>query len=90
MSGELKSGQNTVINKVSPTKAVPITDYSTIKEELRKVDVLGRIVEISPIRHVTRLGKEGQIAVASCVITDSNNIIDASFWGNIGPNHCKS
>jgi len=80
--GELKSGQNTIINKVMPTKMNAITDYSTVKEEQRKVDVIGRIVEISPIRHVTRLGKEGQIAVASCIITDSTNMIDASFWGS--------
>ncbi len=81
-TGELKSGQNTIINKVSPSKRIPITDYSTIKEELRKVDLVGRILEISPIRHVTRLGKSGQIAVASCIITDSVNLIDASFWGS--------
>ncbi len=79
---ELRSGQNTVINKTSPTKIVAIIDYSIIKEELRKVDVIGRIIEISPIRHVNRLGKAGQIAVASCLITDSVNSIDASFWGS--------
>lgn len=81
-AGELRSGQNTIINKVNPSKLNVITDYSLIKEELRKVDVMGRILEISPIRHVSRLGKTGQIAVASCVISDSINLIDASFWGS--------
>jgi hypothetical protein len=79
---ELKSSQNTIINKISPSQLNAINDYSLVKEELRKVDVIGRILEISPIRHVTRLGKTGQIAVASCVITDSINTIDASFWGS--------
>lgn len=80
-TGELRSSQNTVLNKISSSKRVPITDYSTIKEELRKADVIGRVLEISPIRQVTRLGNSGQMAVASCVITDSSNVIDASFWG---------
>jgi hypothetical protein len=81
-TGELKSTQNSVINRVSPSKCATITDYSNIKNELRKVDILARIVEISPIKHVTRLGKAGRIAVASCVVTDSVNLIDASFWGS--------
>lgn len=81
-TGELKSGQNTVINRISPSKKDCITDYSLINGESRKVDIIGRIVEISSIRHVTRLGKNGEIAVASCVITDSKNLIDASFWGS--------
>jgi hypothetical protein len=81
-SGELKSVQNTVINKLSPSKKNAITDYKNIQTELRKVNLFGRVVEISPIRHVTRLGKTGQIAVASCIITDSENLMDASFWGS--------
>lgn len=80
-TGELRTNQSTIINKVTPTKLVAINDYSTIREELRKVDVVGRIMEISPIRHVSRLGT-GQIAVASCIISDSTNSIDISFWGS--------
>jgi len=81
-TGELKSTSNTIINKISPTKQHCVTDYSIIKEEARKVDIIGRIIEISPIRHVTRLGSSGQIAVSSCTVTDSVNAIDASFWGS--------
>jgi hypothetical protein len=79
---ELKSAQNTIINRVSPSQLGAITNYSTIKEELRKIDIIGRIVEISPIRHVNRLGRPGQIAAASCIVTDYANTIDASFWGS--------
>ncbi|MGD0728687.1 MAG: hypothetical protein ABR981_01270 [Candidatus Micrarchaeaceae archaeon] len=81
-SAELKSTVHTVINKITPSKRVPITDYSSIKEDLRKVDVIGRVLEIGTIRHVTRLGSTGQIAVASCTITDGRNSVDASFWGS--------
>ncbi len=81
-SMELKSGQATIINRISPSKFTFIADYSTIKGEMRKVDMLGRVMEISAIRHVNRLGKPGQIAVASCTLSDSINTIDASFWGS--------
>jgi len=81
-TGELKSVQGTVINKVAPSKKAIINDFSAINEELRKVDAIGRMLEISPIRHVNRLGRSGQIAVASCVISDSVNAVYASFWGS--------
>lgn len=79
---ELKSDTSTVINRISPSKIMPVTDYSEIKKEMRKIDMLARVMEISPIRHVNRLGKSGQIAVASCTFSDSVNIMDASFWGS--------
>ncbi len=79
---ELISGYGTAINRISPSKIAAITDYSAVKEEMRKVDVIGRLVEISPIRHVSRLGASGQMAVASCTITDTMNIVDVSLWGS--------
>jgi hypothetical protein len=79
---ELRSSPNTIINRASPSVSTVISDYSTVKEEKRKVDIVGRVVEISPIRYVTTLGKSGQVAVASCIITDSTNMMDASFWGS--------
>lgn len=82
LSAEIKSGQNTVINRISPSKRVAITNFSSIKEELKKVDAIGRIMEIGTIRHVNRLGGGGQIAVASCTITDGHTNIDASLWGS--------
>lgn len=81
-TGELKSNANTIINRIAPSKQHCIIDYSSIKEDTRKVDILGRIIEISPIRHVSRLGRPEQIAVSSCTITDTVNVIDASFWGS--------
>ena len=80
-NAEIRPTQSTVINKMSPSRFGVVNDYSRINEEMRRVDVIGRTLEISPIRHVSRLGNGGQIAVASCVMTDSVNVIDASFWG---------
>jgi hypothetical protein len=81
-NAEIRPTQSTVINKMSPSRFGVVNDYSRINEEMRRVDVIGRTLEISPIRHVSRLGNGGQIAVASCVMTDSVNVIDASFWGS--------
>jgi len=80
--GELRTTQSTIINRLSPTKMAALTDYSTISGDVRRTDIIGRLLEIDPIRHVNRLGKPGQTAVASCVVTDSVNAVPASFWGS--------
>jgi len=80
--GELRTGQSTIINRVSPSKVGVLTDYSNISSDIRRTDIIGRVLEIDPIRHVNRLGKPGQMAVASCVVTDSANAVAASFWGS--------
>ncbi|MDE1871365.1 MAG: hypothetical protein KGI06_03950 [Candidatus Micrarchaeota archaeon] len=82
LSSGLKLTSTSNINRITQSKVEPIADYSSIKEELRKVDVAGRVVEISPIRYVNRLGSQGQIAVASCVVTDLANTMNASCWGS--------
>ncbi len=81
-AGKLRTTQSTIINRLSPTKMSVLTDYSTVSVDVRRTDIIGRLLEIDPIRHVNRLGKPGQTAVASCVVTDSVNAVQASFWGS--------
>ncbi len=80
--GELRTGQGAIINRVTPSKMDALTDYSKISSDVRRTDIIGRVVEIDPIRHVNQLGRSGQTAVASCVLTDSANAVPASFWGS--------
>lgn len=80
--GELRTTQGTAINRLSPSKATALTDYSTISSDIRRTDIIGRVLEIDPIRHVSMLGRTGQTAVASCIVTDSVNAVSASFWGS--------
>ena len=80
--GELRTGQSTIINRVFPSKRDVLTGYSGISSDIRRTDIIGRVLEIGPIRHVSQLGKSGQTAVASCVLTDSVNSVAASFWGS--------
>lgn len=82
LRAELKSGPNTLINKISPSRHPFIYDFSSIKEGLRKVDIAGRIIEIGSIRHVNILGATAQIAVASCVVSDGKINLEASLWGS--------
>ena len=81
-NSELRTGQSTIINRAVPSTSNAISDYSKISGDIRRADVIGRVLEIGPIRHVSQLGKSGQTAVASCVLTDSVNNVAASFWGS--------
>ncbi len=81
-TGELRCGPSTSINRMSPSVLKVFNDFSELKGESRKIDLVGRLVEIGLIRHVTRLGGSGQIALASCIISDSRISIGASFWGS--------
>lgn len=82
LRAELKSGSNTVINKMEPSRLPVINDFSQLKDGQRKVDIVGRIMEIGSIRHVNVLSATTQIAVSSCMITDGTTNIDASLWGS--------
>ena len=79
---ELRSLQNTSISRVTPSIMKVVTDYSSITEEMRGIDVLGKIIEIGPIKYVNRLGNRNQIAISSCTITDSRSSIEVSCWGS--------
>jgi ssDNA-binding replication factor A large subunit len=81
-SNELKSIENTSINRLRPSQTEPVTDYSKIDTELKKIDFIGRIVEIGIVKYTTILDRPGKIPVSECVITDSLNSIPVSFWGS--------
>lgn len=83
VSGGLLGISNTTINKIMP---VPfngtINDYSFLRAGQRNVDVIGKVLEIGPIRYVSRLGGSGQTAVADCVLTDLKDSVNVSMWGS--------
>jgi hypothetical protein len=81
-TASLKSGVNTTIERVIDSTNDVIADYAKVTEDTRKIDIVGKILEIGQIRNVSKPGSNIQSPVASCTITDSSNIIDASFWGS--------
>ncbi|MGC8652197.1 MAG: hypothetical protein ACP5UH_03030 [Candidatus Micrarchaeia archaeon] len=81
-SGALIGVQSTVISKIMPAQDSAITDYSRLSAGMKNIDVVGKIVEIGPIRYVSRLSGSGQIAVADCVISDMERSVGMSLWGS--------
>ena len=79
--GTLRSLQGTMINKITPSSLHAVTDFSSLSCELRHADIVGRITEINPIRHVSRLGG-GSMPMSFCSLSDSRVTIGASFWGS--------
>ncbi len=80
-NGVLRSLQGTMINRITPSSIAAITDFSSISSEARRVDMSGRLTEINPIRHVSRLGG-GSTPMAFCSISDSKVTLGVSFWGS--------
>ncbi len=78
----LKSINSTTISKLYSQNANRITDYSLLQNEMRKVDIVGRLIEIGPVKYVERAGKSRQNTLVSCTISDSANTMDALFLGS--------
>jgi hypothetical protein len=78
--GELVDGKDTVMRRVAPARRDAIVDYSTLVDGLKGIDVLGKIVEIGPVRHADISGK--RLAVSDCVLTDLNRSVNASLLGS--------
>src|SRR5208283_4668204 len=70
-----------MISRIAPTRHETITDYSTLKDGLKNFDIIGKVIEIGPLRHVNGLGA-GQTAVSDCVITDMKTSVGVSMWGS--------
>jgi len=78
---ELNSGSSTIISRINPAPArSTISDYSLLKEGLKNIDVLGKLIEMNPIRYINSSDGSGQIAVTDCVISDMNNTANVSLW----------
>lgn len=80
-NGTLKSTSRTVLLRVSPSGS-GITNFSLLKGGERNIDIIGKVVEIYPIRYVNRLDAEGQIGVANCVISDMSESMNVAMWGS--------
>ena len=80
-SGVLKGVSRTVVLRMSPSQE-GIGDYSLLKGGEKNIDVVGKIVEINPIRYVNRLDGGGQIGVVDCVISDLKDSMNVVLWGS--------
>jgi hypothetical protein len=81
VNGELRNTRDTLISRVMPSQT-GIADFSKLKDGLKNIDVVGKMLEIGSIRYVSTLNQESQVAVADCVITDSEMAIPVSLWGS--------
>lgn len=79
IKSELRSTSKTVISRLSPSR-LGITDYSKLLQGMKNISLIGKVIEIDPIRHVSRLNSGEQVAVAGCKITDLNETVSVSFW----------
>ncbi len=79
--GELRSTNATQISVISHSEAAK-AEFGDMAEGDRNVDVIGKVIEIGPIRYVSRLGGDGQIAVSECTITDAKTPLQVSLWGS--------
>ncbi len=80
-NGILKGVSKTIVLRMSPSQE-GIGDYSLLKGGEKNIDVIGKIVEINPIRYVNRLDGSGQIGVVDCVISDLKDSMNAVLWGS--------
>ncbi|MGC8537878.1 MAG: hypothetical protein ACP5MZ_02740 [Candidatus Micrarchaeia archaeon] len=78
---ELRNTRDTMMSRIIPSQT-GITDFSKLVEGQKNIDVIGKVVEIGPIRYVNTLGRESQVAVVDCVITDSEAMMPVSLWGS--------
>ncbi len=80
-SGELKSIKGTFISKMAPSP-LPVYMISELRGYEKNIDVIGKVIEIYPIKYVNRLDGAGQVGVANCVLGDPSSTIKAVFWGS--------
>ncbi len=76
---ELKEGKGTSVRRLAPTRLESVIDYSVLTEGMKNIDIIGKIVEVSPIRHVSALSGT-TIPVTDCVMSDQSNTIGVSLW----------
>ncbi len=80
-TGQLRAGRNFSMSKIAQGNT-GIVDFNEIKEEIKNIDIIGKVIEIDPIRHVNRLNGT-QIPVCDIVLSDAHKAIAATLWGNI-------
>lgn len=79
-NGELKDGRSTAIRKIASSTQESVIDYSVLTEGMKNIDVVGKVVELSPIRHVSALSGNSAIPVTDCVLSDLGSTINVSMW----------
>ncbi len=79
-SEELDSSRSTYISVISPPHGV-ISDFSLLKGGDSKVDLVGRVVEISKAKSIAR--EAGSVLACTCILSDEKNKkITVSLFGS--------
>ncbi len=58
-----------------------VTDFSTLKDGDRNIDIIGRVAELGQLRSVSRLGG-GSVAAADCRISGREGSAEVTLWGS--------
>lgn len=78
----ISTNSSSSLNRLEVSKIKVISDFSSINEDTKNVDIVFRVVEIGAIRHIERINRSGQIAVCECAVSDGALVANASFWGS--------
>ncbi|MGC8729876.1 MAG: hypothetical protein ACP5RP_00615 [Candidatus Micrarchaeia archaeon] len=78
-SGNARNSPNTYISKIRPGGSA-ITNYSEIKSEMRNINIIGKVIEIDPIRYITRIDKQSQVPTCRIKLSDLLHEISVSLW----------
>jgi hypothetical protein len=76
---ELKEGKDTSIRRLFPTRHECTLDYSKLSAGMRNIDVMGKVVEVLPVKQVGSL-RGASVAVAGCTLKGLNGSIGVSLW----------
>ncbi len=81
-SESLKATKGTVITKLSASAVGAVSDFSSLVDGQKSIDVKGMVVEMGQIRYVARLGDSEKVAVSDCVLSDGTKTMRVSMWGS--------
>ena len=81
-SEELDSSKSTYISVISSPHGV-ISDFSLLKDGDSRVDIIGRVIEISKAKSIANASGNGSALACTCVISDEKNKkITVSLFGS--------
>ena len=59
-----------------------ISNFSMLEDGQRNINLIGSLVEISPIRYVSKHDSKLQVAASKAIISDGKRSMPLSLWGS--------
>ena len=78
---ELQSNRYTVLSKIHQSMDY-ISNFSILGDGQRNINLIGSLVEISPIRYVGKQDSKVQVATSRAIIFDGKMTLPLSLWGS--------